>query len=150
MLVSNAWKVRKKDIQNLKTENFKTNEVWLLQITFVALVALAFAAPEPKPKPAVVTAYSAPVVAAPGLAYSAAYPAPVAYSAGYTAPVASVYSAYSSPYTYTAKVASPYAYSALSAPLVYAWRNSKDLNDDNLMFRIPWWYVQNCPFLTIN
>lgn len=71
-------------------------------------VAVAVPAPEPKAKPQFLTAaaYSAPLLANPGLAYTAPL---TTYSSGYIAP--SVYSAGYSAY-------SPYA-AAAGAPLVY-------------------------------
>ncbi|KAL3275659.1 hypothetical protein HHI36_020412 [Cryptolaemus montrouzieri] len=80
------------------------------------IIGCALASPEPEAKPVAeakaapkpgVLAYSAPLVA-PGLAYTAAYTAPLAYSAyaaPYVAPYAAAYSAYA-------------PYSAFSAPLV--------------------------------
>lgn len=81
-------------------------------VFFFTILAVALCAPEPKAKPGLVAAaYSAPLVAAPGLAAYSPYTAPFAYSAGYVAsPYAAAYSAYPA---YS-------AYSAYSAPLIVA------------------------------
>lgn len=81
------------------------------QIVLAALVAVAAAAPSGLVASPVVSAYSAPVVAAP-LPYSA-YSAPLAYS-GY-APASLAYSA---PLAYKSAYVSPYA-SAYASPYTY-------------------------------